>query len=130
MFLKNKLRIPSILENGVFMVLSPILLPVEEALYAYDHLRAQIRYKKTFLGNEEKLKFEDFDDNQMIEVLKQAQTYKTVIKQKTLLATRETQVVIQISMIGEFLIMKNFRMIRSSFNTSYNQPSFIGKLIF
>ena len=98
MFLKNKLRIPSIIENGVFIVLSPILLPVEEALYAYDHLRAQIRYKKIFLGNEEKLKFADFDDNQMIELLEQAHTYSTVIKQKTLLATRETQVVIQISL--------------------------------
>ena len=73
------------------------MLPIEEALYAYDHLMAKIRYKKTFLGNEAKLKFEDFDDYQMNEILEQADTYKTVMKQNILLATRETQVVIQIN---------------------------------
>ena len=73
------------------------MLPIEEALYAYDHLRAKIRYKKTFKGKEEPLKFEYFDDTQMVEVMEQAHTYSTVIKQKTLLATRETQVAIQIN---------------------------------
>ena len=72
-------------------------MPIEEALYANDHLRAKIRYKKTFLGHEENLKFEDFDENQMDEIMKQADTYRKVIKQKTLLASRETQVVIQIN---------------------------------
>ena len=50
---------------------SPILLPVEEALYAYDHLKAKIKYKKTFLrrtsifGKNLSLKFDDFDDDQV-----------------------------------------------------------------
>ena len=97
MFLKNKLKISSRIENGVFIVLSPILLPLEEALYAFDHLRAKIRYKKVFLGDEENLKFEDLDNNHVDEIMTQAETYRTVITQQTFFATRETQVVIQIS---------------------------------
>ena len=123
MFLKNKLKISSRIENGVFIVLSPILLPIEEALYAYDQLRAKIRYKKTFLGGQETLKFEDFNDNQMTEVLEQTLTYTTVLKQQTLFATRETQVVIHITNKYHKFIKKNFRMNRSSFNTFFNQLS-------
>ena len=100
-----------------------ILLPIEEALYAYDQLRTKIRYKKTFLGSQETLKFEDFNDNQMTEVLEQALTYTTVLKQQTLFATRETQVVIHITNKYHKFIKKNFRMNRSSFNTFFNQLS-------
>ena len=92
-YLKHCLRVPSIVDKIIFILLSPILLPIEEALYAFDHLRAKIRYKKIFLGREENLEFENFDDEQVDEIIEQADTFKTIITQKSLLATRETQVV-------------------------------------
>ena len=46
-----------------------------------------------FLGRKENLEFENFDDEQVDEIIEQANTFKTIITQKSLLATRETQVV-------------------------------------
>ena len=45
------------------------------------------------MGRDENLEFENFDDEQVDEIIEQAETFKTIITQKSLLATRETQVV-------------------------------------
>ena len=70
------------------MALSPVLLPLEEFLYAVDHLNAKRAYKRAFT---DKKPFFELSQEDLQVILNQARTFRYIIKQKEILSLRETQ---------------------------------------